>query len=77
MMTAISVFVLAVWIGGVGAAYRKDRARFGRIRAAGEALGWPCGLGYVLASRFYRNEDWPDEIDRRARSAGIPVKEVG
>ena len=57
---------LAIYLGGLGAAYRRDRKHFGRLRAAFEATGWPCGVGYRLARDFYVNEDWPGE-KRHAR----------
>jgi hypothetical protein len=51
---------LMVYVGGFGAAYRKDRRYFGRFQSALEAFVWPCGVGNFIASRFYVNSDWPE-----------------
>lgn len=60
-MSFVSLLAWGVYVGGIGAAYRKDRKHFGRLRAGFEAFAWPCGLGFRLARDFYRNEDWPGE----------------
>lgn len=59
---------LMIYLGGVGAAYRRERQRFGRFKSAAEAIFWPAGIGYRIARDFYINEDWPDEIANRADS---------
>lgn len=53
--------VAAFWIGGMGAAYKMNRARgVGLVVSALEALAWPAGLAHGLCLRFYVNSDWKD-----------------
>jgi hypothetical protein len=51
----LNLFLLWMWIGGMGPAYAKHRSLGqGMLTAGFDAIIWPGGVGQYIALKFYR-----------------------
>jgi hypothetical protein len=54
----MTIFIVAIWFGGIGPAYTAYRnAGFGRISALFSAWAWPYDLGRWMARELFNRID--------------------